>query len=70
MSGLEIWTVYNHPKDYPDNFVARKFIGETATNEVIIEDELETLRDRLTAMGLVKLMRMQGDDLVIVETWL
>ncbi len=33
---IEIWAVYDQPSDYPKNFVARKFICEKPTTEVII----------------------------------
>jgi hypothetical protein len=67
---LPIWTVYDHPKDFPNRFVARLWIGERATGNVIVEQNLNVLRDRLEGMGLVKLMRQPSDDPVILETWL
>jgi hypothetical protein len=69
-----MWTVYDHPTDYPNNFVARKFL--IGPNQVIpqldtmICPDVEMIRDRLRAMGLVKLMRSDGDDPVIMETWI
>lgn len=27
MSSITLWTVYDHPRDYPNNFVARRFEG-------------------------------------------
>jgi len=76
MSGsLAMWTVYKHPKDYPNNYVARRFDvdadGPKASNSVIIMDDLDDLRDILAfQMHLVCLSRNEGDDPVIVETWL
>lgn len=69
--GLSIWVVYDHPDDYPDNFVARCWIGEEMTESVIVSTDLEKIRDVLELeMGLVKLMPMEGDDPKILETWL
>lgn len=68
---VSIWTVYGNPSDYPGKFVARKFIGETMTNEMLVFDDLERLRDVMQfEFGLVKLMRHPTDDPVILETWL
>jgi hypothetical protein len=72
---LAIWTVYGHPTDYPDKYVARLFDvsdqGATPTENIIIAPDLETLQDTLEfELGLVKLTRTLGDDPKIVETWL
>jgi hypothetical protein len=45
MSNFYLWTIYKHPKDYPDSYVARKFVGETPTNEVIVSKRLEVFQD-------------------------
>jgi hypothetical protein len=68
--GLAIWVVYDHPKDYPNNYVAREWRGEAATGNYMVCPDLELLRGELINMGLVKLMPMDGDDPVILETWL
>jgi hypothetical protein len=74
MSVLRMWSVYRHPRDYPDKFVARLFevdaAGSRATGSIVIAEKLERLQDEMMQMGLVKLMRSPGDDPVIVETWL
>lgn len=69
---LSIWTVYQHPKDYPAQFVARRFEATnplTATTDLLQADDLNGLREQLPA-GLYRLPRESGDDPVIVETWL
>ncbi len=66
-----MWTIYDHPGDYPDKFVVRKFIVGTsliATQEVIVGATLDEVRD-LIPPGLVCLTRSPDDDPVIVETW-
>lgn len=72
---LSIWTVYDHPKDYPDNYVARLFItdkeGFVPTDSIIITDSLETLRTiLLTQMNLTRISRYNEDDPKIVEVWI
>lgn len=75
-STLAMWTVYKHPSDYPDKYVARQFVvsggeGPTATHSIVIMDDLEALRDFLRSdLHLTRLMRNEEDDPVIVETWL
>ena len=72
---LSIWTVYDHPLDYPSSYVARLFEVEsgevTVTKSIIIHDDLESLRNTLgSEMGLTRLARSDKDDPFIVETWL
>jgi hypothetical protein len=67
------FVVYDHPKDWPDFYVVRKF--ETSrtpmfTSEILMHRELEPLQDHLARMGLVKLMPDPTDDPVILEIWL
>lgn len=66
---LELWTIYKHPSDYPNEFVARKFILDKPTSEIKTSDTIETLR-LLLPMGLTRVERNDGDDPVIVETWM
>lgn len=70
---LAMWTVYDHPLDYPEHFVARCFRvrgGENPTDHVITAASLHQLRIMLMAAGLTCLNRNKGDDAKIVETWL
>jgi hypothetical protein len=70
---LIMWTIYDHPKDFPNNFVARKFIvtGEVlATTSFILSDTLECIRDVMLGKGFVCLTRNDEDDPAIIETWL
>ena len=66
---MEIYVIYKHPMDYPDKFVARKFIFDQPTEEVILENTLEKLREKLP-FGLTCVERYENDDPVIVETWI
>jgi hypothetical protein len=75
MTALAMWTVYAHPKDYPEKYVARRFDvddkGAKPSESVIIAPDLETLRTVLEIeMHLTCLPRDRNDDPVIVETWI
>jgi hypothetical protein len=73
VDALKMWTVYDHPSDHPDRFVARLWLvdrkGAKATTEIITALKLKTLRESLPP-GLVCLKRMPDDDPKIVEVWL
>lgn len=66
---LEMWTVYDKPADAPTQFIARKFIGLIPTGEVVITETLTKLRAQ-KPRHLSTITRSEGDDPVIVETWL
>lgn len=66
---LDIWTVYDHPSDYPQHFVVRRW--ELAhPKEHYLFAALEQAREFLSAKALVRLGRFEQDDSAIIETWL
>lgn len=71
---LLMWTVYDHPLDFPDSFVARLWKVERGatvmTDVVMVCGSLGEIRERMRARGLVQLDRMPEDDRHIVEVWL
>lgn len=67
---LPVWVVYDHPRDWPDYYVARCWMGEQPTGDMILSMDLDMLRSSLESRGLVHLDRMDGDDPAILETWL
>lgn len=71
--GLPMWTVYDHPSDFPECYVARKFLahaeGAVATDEIIVCEDLTAIREVLAVKGLTPLMRNEEDDARIIETW-
>lgn len=71
---MDVWAVYDHPKDYPDRYAARRFeisLGRTeSTDDLILAGNLDDLRRILEAKGLFRLERYGADDPVIIETWL
>lgn len=71
---LDIWTIYDHPRDYPDGFIARRFevgSGEhRPTLDVLKADTLEELQTVLQRRGMVCIPRSPGDERQIVESWI
>lgn len=66
---LELWTVYDNPIDLPGRFVARKWLLDQPTSEVLQDKTLEGLRGKLPR-GLTRLERSPQDEPKIVETWI
>lgn len=72
---LPMWTVYNHPKDYPEGFIARCFEtggGHSApvATAFAIMGQIEVIRQCMLRCGLYCMTRSEGDDANIVETWM
>lgn len=67
---LEIWVLYNRPIDCPDGFVARKFINNEPTSEVIKSQDIDLIRWQLRDRGLVPMPKHKDDAISIVECWL
>jgi hypothetical protein len=67
---LSLWTIYDHPTDYPDRFVAREFILDKPTNNLIACVDLKVLRQHFIEIGLTCITRSPEDQPQIVETWL
>lgn len=70
---LLIWTVYDHPRDYPAEWIARCWTirdGQPApTTDIRRGPTLDAVR-ALLPPGLFRLDRQPGDEPQIVETWL
>lgn len=71
---LKLFTIYDHPKDYPDHFVVRGF---TIAGGVPIPDKepllfkyLEVARQLMLGAGKHRLPPNPEDDPVIVESWI
>jgi hypothetical protein len=67
------WTVYDHPRDYPHDFVARRWVAVGAhvqpTSDMFTAPTLDQVRTLLPP-GLVCFPRFENDDPKIVEVWL
>lgn len=70
---LILWAVYDHPRDDPEVFIARKWAiaagGAFPTMIIMRHPDLEQLRASLAGLGLHRIDRRPGDDPVIVEVW-
>lgn len=72
---LSVWTVYEHPRDYPDDFVVRehRVYSDGTTHPMPEAQRYQTLsaaRAPLETRGLHRMPRAEQDDPCIVETWL
>jgi hypothetical protein len=72
---LPMWTVYDHPRDFPDAFVARLWkVGRggrpVATGQTVVSHDIEIIRGAFRDAGLTCLPRQEADDPKIVEVWL
>ena len=65
-----VWLLYDHPRDYPNDFVARKLNYDEPTNEILCFGSLEEARRHLRALDLVCIGRHPGDDPEMIEVWL
>jgi hypothetical protein len=73
MATLNIWVVYDHPLDYPNNIVARRWEcapGVKITDDVVLKDTLQSMRIEMMERGLNRIQRHDRDDPKIVEVWL
>lgn len=66
---IEIWVIYDHPIDFPEEYVARKFILDKPTKDMIVMPSLDEVRKMLPP-GLTRLDRNPEDNLKIIETWI
>jgi hypothetical protein len=74
MTTLDMWTIYFNPRDYPDLWVARRFVigggpVPQPTADMFVADSLAEVR-ALLPCGLAMIPRDPTDDYQIVETWL
>lgn len=73
-NALAIWTVYDRPADFPNTFIARKYVihdgGTSATEDVVVNPHLDSIRQVMRQMGLTCIQRNPEDDPKIVECWI
>jgi hypothetical protein len=71
---ISVWTVFEHPDDFPDDFVARRsevIEGEMRiTDQVVVASNLATLRRHLERFygPMRATARIEHDDANVVET--
>lgn len=70
---LFTYTIYDHPRDYPNHWVVRRFRIASGCfipeQECQIADSLEQAR-RLIPSGLTRFERSPDDSPEVVETWM
>jgi hypothetical protein len=74
---LEMWIIYRYPRDYPDNYVARRWVMTSVggvsrmmpTADHTLGDSLEDVRAAVPAY-CVRLERHESDEPQIVESWI
>lgn len=71
---LSQWVLYDHPADYPDTYIARRWVVATGayapTEDIIQSDDLDSLRRLMQGMALSRITRSPEDDPKIIEVWL
>lgn len=71
-ASLPMFTIYDHPTDYPNAYVARLWLTlpePRPTQITLHHPDLAALQQAMTELGLSKLDRMPLDDPKILETW-
>ena len=74
---LNAWVLYKKPIDYPEGFIARRFIMDVPTSDTITSKSLDILHEKVEAWfrmyGMtphLRLPRHKDDDPAILETWI
>lgn len=71
---LIIWTLYEHPTDYPNEYVLRRFDVEPdmaiGTKHCLTADTADELRDAAMRAGLTRIKRNPEDESQVMESWL
>jgi hypothetical protein len=72
---FKVYTVYNHPTDYPDDYVVRTWSSvdakPTPDLELFMQDkDLNVIREKLQSMGLYRIDEDGSPDGVILESWI
>lgn len=66
-----MWTIYDHPRDFPGHFVIRVWYGAFVTPEIWLRPTLEAAREVVWANGGgFCFLRDPNDEPQIVESWI
>jgi hypothetical protein len=66
---MEMWVVFDHPRDFPNHFVVRVFLNDRPTDRAYLCNSLEEAR-KLIPSDKFCIQRDLSDDPVILETWI
>ena len=71
---LEMFTIYDHPSDFPDHFVLRRWVitSPGQAHPSLAAKFFDTIEEAREAVppGLIRTERTENDDPTIVETWI
>lgn len=72
---LVLVTIYDHPLDYPDGYLAREWsvsygVRDPTPGQVVATGPLEQVRRSLIERGMTRIARSPEDAPAILETWL
>lgn len=67
---LELWVIYDHPRDFPSCYVARLWLDEQPTVIMLVASQLDLLRRYLEQRGKYRMPRAEQDDPSILEVWI
>jgi hypothetical protein len=72
MSDFILWVIYDHPIDFPDYYIARKwdYQKNIPTDEIMKSTSLKWMQDHFSKMGFCRIPRDNSDDLKIIESWI
>ena len=74
MNEITMYTVYDHPKDYPDSWVLRGWVVgpgiEPEEIPLLYVSDYEDIRFEMEQRGLTCILRKPEDDPCIKETWI
>ena len=71
--GRQMWTVFDHPPDFPDCYVAKASLNSIDVNHFHTfetDEALEDMRAMFRQRGMVCVERHPEDDPKIMEVWL
>jgi hypothetical protein len=77
---LEFFAIYDHPRDYADSYVVRRWVINPETKEWLPDRclwsrfqtavELDKMREEFASRGRVKIEELANGDPRILEVWL
>lgn len=73
---MSMWTVYDHPTDFPNVFVARRIeivVGQLepeATGDIYIAHDIAQMNQHFERLGLSFLSRQEADEPQIMGVWM
>lgn len=71
---MESFIVYDHPSDFPNDYVVRRWIvknGNLEPQEIVLKtNDLKEVRKAMEEKKLYCLTRLKFDDPKILETWI